>query len=210
MIDNYENVRSGHWHQINRTGPGPEYAVEYCNYYNNIPSDEMSKIRFDTVYKYVGHFKSICDFGYGNGSFIQHAYARGYDAYAYDISDYPVPRGVIKVDDIDELEVDVITFFDSIEHIEDVDLVSFLNKKKAKYFVISLPWFHEFLGPEWFENWKHRKPNEHFHHFDVHGLIGLLTDADCSIIHIGNEEDKIRKPVDKWPNILTVVAKKNT
>ena len=95
------------------------------------------------------------------------------------------------------------------EHIEDVDLVTFLNNKKSKYFVISLPWFHEFLGSEWFETWKHRKPNEHFHHFDCNGLIKLLSDVGCQILHVGNDEDRIRTPFSDLPNILTIVAKKN-
>jgi len=209
MKENYRFLRAGHLYQTEVTGIGPQYSIEYCNYYNNIPSDAMSEIRYNIVKQYVKEFDSICDFGYGNGAFIRYCQSKGHTSHAYDISDYPVPEGVHSVSDIDNLEVDVMTFFDSIEHIVEEDLVSFLNNKKAKYFVISVPWFHEFLGVGSFKNWKHRKPNEHFHHFDVHGLVGLLTDANCSIIHIGNEEDQIRKPVDMWPNILTVVAKKN-
>lgn len=208
MIDNYQKLRPGHWHQIERTGPGPVYSTEYMNYYDRIPSDAMSKIRYDVIRNHIGDFKSICDVGYGNGAFLRFCNYHMHDAYGYDISDYPCPEGVTRVNDIDSLQVDVMTFFDSLEHVEDSDLVTFLNNKKANHFVISAPWFHEFLGPEYFAKWKHRKPNEHFHHFDLHGLIGLLTDADCEILHVGNEEDKIRKPVDMWPNILTVVAKR--
>lgn len=204
----YKKVRPGHWHQIERTGPGPDYSFDYSNQYNKLPSKEMSEIRYSVISKYIPIFSSICDFGYGNGAFINHCRLKSHKTYAYDISDYPPPYGVHRVHNIDELEVDVMTFFDSIEHVEDEDLVSFLNKKKTKYFVISVPWFHEFLGTEWFENWKHRKPNEHFHHFDVHGIIGLLSDANCDILHVGNEEDQIRKSVDQWPNILTVIAKR--
>lgn len=207
MIENYELLRPGHWHQIETTGVGPEYNVDYSNYYNKIPSDAMSKIRYDVVKKYVGDFKSICDFGYGNGAFLNYCLNFEHECYGYDISDYPVPDNVKRIDD-PTTEMDVMTFFDSIEHIVESDLVKFLNTLNVKYVVISLPWFHEFLGPKWFETWKHRKENEHYHHFDVHGLVGLLTDANFDILHIGNEEDAIRKPVDKWPNILTVIARK--
>ena len=139
---------------------------------------------------------------------MQYCKDNNHTAFGYDISDYPCPNGVTRVEDVNSLEVDVMTFFDSIEHVEDSDLVSFLNSKQSKHFVISLPWFHEFLGPKWFTSWKHRKPNEHFHHFDMHGLVGLLTEANCEILHVGNEEDQIRKPVDQWPNILTVIGKR--
>lgn len=208
MIENFKQLRPGHWHQVERTGPGPVYSVEYSNYYNKIPSDAMSEIRYDVVKKYVKDFKSITDFGYGNGAFIEHCFHARHNTYAYDVSDYPAPPGVQRIQDINEVAVDVITFFDSIEHIEDEDLVTFLKNLRTKNVVISVPWFHEFLGPEWFSKWKHKKDNEHFHYFDVHGLVGLLTEANYEILHIGNEEDEIRKPVDMWPNILTIVAKK--
>lgn len=208
MIENYERIRDGHWHQIQRTGPGPTYSIDYMNYYNTIPSREMSAIRYGVIRKYVGNFTSICDFGYGNGAFLSYCHSEGYDCFGYDISDCPTPKGVTRVHDLDNLEVDVLTFFDSIEHIEDSDLVTFLNNKKNTYAVISVPWLHECLGPEAFRNWKHRKPNEHFHHFDSHGIIGLLNDANYEVLHIGNEEDAIRKSVTSLPNILTVVARR--
>ena len=70
----------------------------------------------------------------------------------------------------------------------------------------SVPWFHEDMGPENFKTWKHRRENEHFHHFDIHGLIGLLYDSGFRIINVSNEEDKVRIPSTICPNILTIVA----
>ena len=64
------------------------------------------------------------------------------------------------------------------------------------------------MGMEWFRTWKHRKENEHFHHFDVHGLIELLRKSHFLPIHVCNGEDVIRKPVSYLPNILTIIAKK--
>jgi hypothetical protein len=64
------------------------------------------------------------------------------------------------------------------------------------------------MGAEWFRTWKHRKENEHFHHFDVHGLIKLAHKAGYTPIHICNHEDEIRKSVSNLPNILTMIAKK--
>lgn len=209
MLENFKQLRPGHWHQVKRTGPGPVYSYDYSNYYNKIPSKEMSSIRYRILKNHITDFKSVCDFGYGNGSFIEYCRDKGHVCYAHDVSDYPAPDGVTRLESVKEQEFDVVTFFDSIEHIEDADLVSFLNNIKSKYFVISLPWFHEFLGPEWFSKWKHKKDNEHFHYFDMHGLVGLLNDVNCTVIHVGNEEDEIRKPVDMWPNILTIVAKRN-
>ena len=208
MIENYEMLRPGHWHQVNRTGPGPTYSNDYMSYYNKIPSNKMSEIRYKLLTDYIENFDSVCDFGYGNGSFLKHCLNQGKTTFGYDVSDYPTPEGTKKLNDYTEIDVDVVTFFDSLEHKEERNLEPFLVSLKTKYVVISLPWFHEHMGRDWFSNWKHRKPNEHFHHFDVHGLVGLLNDTNFQLIHIGNEEDQIRKPVDIHPNILTVIAKR--
>ena len=156
----------------------------------------------------MGDFKSICDFGYGNGSFMKYCRDQDKLVYGYDISDYPVPDGTTKVEDPDYTFVDVMTFYDSIEHLNQRNLVMFLKKKHVKHFVISVPWFHESLGAEWFRNWKHRRENEHFHHFDSCGLINLLIQTGCKIQYVGNAEDAVRTPVDNYPNILTVIASK--
>jgi hypothetical protein len=59
-------------------------------------------------------------------------------------------------------------------------------------------------------NWKHRRENEHLHHFDSHGLANLLNSSDYKVLYLGNCEDVVRTPVDGLPNILTVIAiKKN-
>ena len=119
MIEIYKQIRPGHLFQTNKTGSGPEYSFEYSNIYNTHPSDEMSKLRLNLLKKYITNFKSVCDFGYGNGAFLSYCQKNNHIAYGYDISEYPVPTGVNKVEDIDSIEVDGMTFFDSIEHIED-------------------------------------------------------------------------------------------
>ena len=139
---------------------------------------------------------------------MKHCATQGKDVYGYDISDYTVPTGTKRTVIPDSLEVDVMTFYDSIEHINQRNLVKFLKSKKAKHFVISVPWFHESLGPEWFRTWKHRRENEHIHHFDSAGLINLLIQSNCKIRYVGNAEDAVRTPVDNYPNILTVIASK--
>ena len=208
MLENYEKLNDGHWHQIERTGEGPMYSIEYSNYYNKIPSKEMSKLRYDIIKKYVKEFSSICDFGYGNGDFISYCNSLGHNTFAYDISDYPCPEGTKRIYDISQHSFDIISFFDAIEHIPDSDLINFLKGLDTKNVIISVPWFHESLGKEWFINWKHRKENEHFHHFDSAGLINLLIQSNFKILHLGNDEDVIRKPVDNYPNILTIFASK--
>lgn len=210
MIENYELIDFGHWYQTSLTGPPPVYNYDYSNirYDSYSTNDIMSKLRYDLIVKNINSFDSICDFGYGNGSFLKYCESFKKKTYGYDISDYPVPKKTIKINDPTSVNVDVYTFYDSIEHIREKNLVPFLKSIKTKTIVISAPWCHEFLGPEYFKNWKHRRENEHYHHFDYHGLLKLVNDADFKMLYIGNDEDKVRKPINDYPNILTIIATK--
>lgn len=210
MIENYIKISPGHWYQETLTGPLMDYSASYSETrYDTYKTNEpMSNLRYDLLVDTIGEFNSICDFGYGNGSFMRRCLQGGHVVYGYDISDYPVPDGTHKLDSIDEQKLDVITFFDSLEHISSKNLSIFLKKIDTKHICVSVPWFHESQGSNWFVNWKHRRENEHLHHFDVHGLINLLLQSGYYIRHVGNNEDKIRTPATDLPNILTVIATK--
>lgn len=211
MISNYVCLRPGHYFQMFKTGPSPEYGKSYVAVRYNAYSTTraLSRIRYDRLKSVIGDFNTVCDFGYGNGDFIDHCISQGHTCSGYDIAEYPLPDSAARIYDCDSHEFDVMTFFDSLEHIAESDLVSFLLTKRVKYLGISVPHLHESLGANWFAGWKHRRPNEHFHHFDTHGLTGLLNEANFSVLYTGNDEDVIRRPADNNTNILTVIAKKN-
>ena len=209
-MENYKKIGPGHLFQNHVTGPLPDYSSNYSKsrYDTYSTNDAMSKLRFMVLEDNIGNFKSVLDFGYGNGAFMRYCQKFGKTVYGYDISDYPVPDGCQKVETANDVEVDVITFFDSLEHIVVEHLCTGLELLKTKYVCISVPWYHEERGEEWFQNWKHRRENEHFHHFDSHGLVALLNKAGYKVIRLSNVEDKVRTPVDHLPNILTVIAQK--
>jgi hypothetical protein len=207
MIENYTQIAEGHWHQIELTGDMMKYDEKYIQYYTKM-DNSMSKLRYKLLRDHVGLFNSVLDVGYGDGNFLEYCFNHDKQCYGADISNYPLPRGVEFVPSADKVSVDVVTFFDSLEHRPEADLLPFLKSLNTKFIVVSLPWCHGAMGHEYFQTWKHRKPNEHFHHFDYIGLINLLDDAGFKTIHVGNEEDEIRKPVNYLPNILTIVAKK--
>jgi hypothetical protein len=202
----------GYLYQDKMTGPIPDYSSSYSKqrYDTYTTNDRMSELRFNLLTKVIKNFSSVTDFGYGNGAFLQHCVKNGKTTYGFDISDYPTPIGSLKIDNVNDYEVDVVTFYDSLEHLPEMELVPFLRGLKTKYVCISVPWYHEEQGNEWFMNWKHRRENEHLHHFDSHGLANLLNSSDYKVLYLGNCEDVVRTPVDGLPNILTVIAiKKN-
>jgi hypothetical protein len=69
---------------------------------------------------------------------------------------------------------------------------------------VSLPWYHN-ISDEWFSTWKHRKPDEHLHHFDLSSLTNFMRSQGFRLVGHSNVEDTIRKSVSTLPNILTAV-----
>lgn len=212
MIENYKMIEPGHWFQIETTGEPMKYDTKYMDYYKKM-DNSMASLRHDVIYNHLcdDSINSICDFGYGDGKFINYIYNYKGDrikCYGHDISNFPLSSGIQFVKDIKDIDVDLTCFFDSIEHIPQENIHEILGSIKTKYVIISVPWMHERMGAEWFRSWKHRKENEHYHHFDTHGLIQLVHKAGFVPLHIGNEEDAIRKSVSYLPNILTIIAKK--
>jgi hypothetical protein len=73
---------------------------------------------------------------------------------------------------------------------------------------VSLPNCHYF-SDEWFETWKHRRPNEHLWHFNETSLINFMNEIGYSKVNICNIEDTIRKHSHDYSNILTGIFKKD-
>ena len=150
---------------------------------------------------------SILDVGYGNCSFLNSAKTIIPNCYGHDISDYPVDDNITRVDTIFEKHYDVICFFDSLEHFEDINII---DKLDCDYIFISLPNCHYFSN-EWFLNWYHRRPNEHLWHFCEDSLIKFFNENGYEKIYISNFEDAIRKneTIKDSTNILSAMFKKN-
>lgn len=178
-----------------------KYDHAYVARYENYPQAELSKIRARIVMEHVGNFDTICDVGFGTGAFLSeigHANPMT-SLHGFDVSPYPPPYFVRIEPRWQEKEWDVVTFFDSLEHFVE------LPKIRAKFAVVSVPWFHPFSDAQWFENWKHRRPGEHLWHFNSATLSSVFQGMGMKSIYCGNPEDEIRKPSDGLPNILTMV-----
>lgn len=207
MKEQYIKLGPNWLYQQNVTGPGPQYDIEYVSKYSKYPHiHDMAKLRLSLVRR-IPNCASILDVGYGDGSFLQACYDEGYTGFGYDVSNYDPPQGVERVDTL-KTKVDCVTFFDSIEHFQTKDLVSVLQNLDAKGIVISLPWCHWIDNTDRFSSWKHRRPNEHFHHFNMQGLIELASSAGFRVIHASNIEDCYRHSVTGLPNIATIVAQR--
>lgn len=192
------------------------YDASYCSTYDKPQyrqaSMALQRLRLGFVEAtFQGKAESLIDCGYGNGAFLSHVVdTASFDlVYGYDVSNVPVPHGCEKINTLNVDEgVDIITFWDCLEHFPDL---SFLEHLNAQMLVVSLPWCHFRKGhagigvtsEEWFTSWHHRKPNEHLFHFDKQSLIATLDFYGWKCVATTNIEDIVRKPKDDLKNILT-------
>ena len=189
-----------------------DYSESYINTYNTAEYKNNSiKLNLIRLSLMIGQFGStplnILDYGYGNGAFLEQAKEHIKSCDGYDVSPVKVPDGCNRVQTLNG-NYDCISFFDSLEHIKDISFIKFL---KTKSILISLPYcknINEFdtmdLFIKWFDTWKHRKPNEHIHHFTPESLELFFQLMGYRMGLICNMEDEIRKPEkEKTKNILT-------
>lgn len=205
MIENYAKNQDGIIYQIEKTPF--DYTGGYNNYYKQIQDSTRytSYLRLGYIVGSIGKTpKSILDIGYGTGAFLEACESEIENRYGHDISGWKVPDGCQFVEDILEDRYEVITFFDSLEHMNDIEFVKDL---KCDYVCISVPHCHYF-DDEWFENWKHRKPDEHLWHFNEYSLKSFMERMGYSTVNICNLEDFTRVNNKEYSNILTGIFKK--
>jgi len=207
MLENYAKNKDGVIYQIDKKPIN--YDKEYVNTryvkYGELPT-YMAYLRLGNIIGSLNTVpRSILDVGYGDGSFLKVCSNIIPKCYGYAVSSYPAPQGVEVISDMTEGVYDVITFFDSLEHFENIEFVKDL---KCRAVCISVPNCH-YTNDEWFENWKHRRPDEHLWHFNKKSLDKFMERMGYVMISSTNLEDTIRKNNDQEEkNILTCVFKK--
>ena len=205
-MDNYEQLgKIIRQKNVNKIA----YNYDYSNQYNGYGerAKYLSYLRLGVLLGNINKIpKSILDVGYGNCDFLNAAKERIKMCYGYDISEYPLSDGLIKADTMCERHYDVICFFDSLEHFDEIDIIKNLQ---CDYVFISVPWCHNFCE-DWFLKWYHRKPDEHLWHFNKEALWEFFQNNGYECIHISNFEDFIRNNSESqyYPNILSCIFKK--
>ena len=207
-MTNYETLPNGVIHQIKIVNKIKKYDVKYVDdRYNSYGEKglQMAYLRYGYLRGVIKEpILSILDVGYGNGDFLKVCKNTINNCYGNDISQYPLPENTLFVDNLIDNYYDVICFFDSLEHFEDINFVKDLN---CKYIYISVPFCHNF-NLEWFRNWKHRREDEHLWHFNDGSLNNFMLEMGFVNISYSNVEDNIRKGTDNNINILTGIFKK--
>jgi hypothetical protein len=206
-IENYIKQKNGVIKQknVNKIQYNYEYSNKYNNYGEN--ANYLSYIRLGVLLGSIGKIpESILDVGYGNGSFLNACKNIIKKCSGFDISGFPLPDDITIENSITDKKFDVVCFFDSLEHFDDINIIKEL---KCDYVFISVPWCHYF-SDEWFLNWYHRRPNEHLWHFNDKSLCNFFNENGFERIYQSNFEDVIRKnnTCNGNPNILSAIFKK--
>jgi hypothetical protein len=210
MMHNYRKLKNGAVQQYIYGKNDLNYEIDYASQYDSYGdlSGKMAYLRLGYIMGKIEFFKSILDFGYGNGAFLEACINSEKKAYGFDIGTRDVPKGAERVYEYLEGWYDVVTFFDSLEHCKDISFVSHL---KCKYIVISVPHCHYPDDDNWMSNWKHLRPNEHYWHFNESALVGFMLECGFYPIALTNVEDVIRKnPDQEESNILTGIFRRYT
>jgi hypothetical protein len=208
MLENYELTQDGVVKQINYTPF--KYSKEYSDIrYTNKHSDRgnILNLRFGYIVGSIGKIpESIMDVGYGNGDFLSSCKPFIKKLYGNDIEPaYPLEEDIKFVKDITQQYAEVITFFDCLEHFDDID---FMKNLQCDYVIIGVPWCYNSADDNWFSNWRHLNPDEHLHHFDEKSLKTFMNRQGYTLINYCNIEDKIRVDNKLEKNILTACFKK--
>jgi hypothetical protein len=206
MLENYKKHNNGVIEQITKIKFN--YNKDYINNSYNTYGELGMRMAHQRLGYLIGSLgfipESLLDVGYGNGDFLKAASSIIPLTYGNDISTYPIPENSIFINDPYNISVDVVTFFDVLEHFHDIYDIKLLN---TKYILISVPNCHYF-SDNWFDNWKHRRPEQHFWHFNEESLINFMDEIGYDVINTTNIEDTIRDNKMDYDNILTGVFKK--
>ncbi len=202
MLSGYEQDKFGVIKLIN---PLPfDYGKKY---HDNLLSrgegnTRMAHLRYGYLIGAIKHTPdSVLEVGFGDGEFLKVCKTSIPECYGNDLYKPTLPEGCEFVGDITTDHYDVVCFFDSLEHFHDL---GFLQKLKCNYVCLSTP-NCVYLSDKWFENWYHRKPDEHIYHFSLESLTNLFGSMDYKLIAHSHIESVIRKNDE---NTLTVIFKK--
>lgn len=181
------------------------------NYFKHNSLRQMSLLRAGLVEGFVGNGRSaensVLDFGYGSGDFLRTMTLNGWKAYGIDVHGLNLGINELSVDslnktkDENQLHIDVCTFFDSLEHLVNFDVIETLSKFVNK-FIVSVPIYYG--KAEDIKCWKHYKPGEHLHYFTEDSIYMLFKQYEIFLDRFSYPEDIVRGKINKTePNITT-------
>lgn len=170
-----------------------DYFSEYKKYDNTDTGKQITRARIDIVKKYYSG--KVLDVGIGSGHFIKnHGNAYGYDVGESAIY-WLIKNGLFK--SLYEFKHNAITFWDSLEHIENP--ATAINQSN-KYVFVSMPIYkdcNDVLCS------KHFKKDEHYWYFTHIGIVSFFFENGFVLVEHNDIESQLGRE-----NIGTYVFEK--
>lgn len=187
---------------------------DYRHYYDSLgqANTAMSLLRLGLITREIVRGDNIndielCDVGPGNGEFLRCCSRAGFRVAYHDVLPGATqPYTKLHIDEALS-SPDIVTLFDSLEHIQDLIVFHFLH---ARWAVVTVPCCPtDDPASEAFLTWHHRKPEEHYHHFTPLALEGFFAAHDYSLYYLTHIEDALRPSQVNSPNTMTAIFRRN-
>jgi 2-polyprenyl-3-methyl-5-hydroxy-6-metoxy-1,4-benzoquinol methylase len=148
------------------------YFDRYKSYEGSTIEQALNAGRCAMLARHVEKGASVIDIGAGSGAFVRKAQAAGYQARGFDV----IPKTVSQLRDADAYAedpglFDVVTFWDSIEHIDCPEIL--LREIRANALVlVAIPVFTDLRA---IRDSKHYRPGEHLYYWTVEGFVNWMA-----------------------------------
>lgn len=184
------------------------YNKEYIDEYYQEGDTELGKkiyeCRWDCVLANCGNGDLrdnsyiLLDYGCGTGAFIEAAPDNFYCS-GYDINPYGPYNDESVVDD----DYDILTLWGVIGHLDAP--FEIVKRIDAEWVFIATPNLN--YAPSNFASWKHYKPGEHIHYYNLKGLTMSMACLGYDLVDYDHNEGALRDPKNPLA-ILTAVYNK--
>lgn len=181
-----------HWQEIYNK----QYQDKYHVYADTPLGVALNKARWELVERHAKGDLRILDWGCAAGVFHKNS-PNGFRCEGYDIN----PTSEFnKVPSIGPTPVDVLTFWDVLEHIP--DFIGLITYYTPKFIFLSTPNLESVSGD--IRAWKHYRPYEHVYYFDQHSLAFIFDAIGYDMVETNFEEGELRDP--KCPDAIISAA----
>lgn len=167
------------------------YGDEYLLHYKLYEQTDFSKVLMNERWLFMlsnleGLPFSLLDYGCGANTFINSIKANCFDADIYSYDPF-LHKDQSFLNYLKTYKTfDVVTFWDSFEHIRRLEIVPLL---RGKHIFLTLPIIDNVKS---IYRWKHYVPGEHVWYFSTSALIGLFEKWNYKLIAQSDFEEKLR------------------
>jgi len=159
-----------------------DYLLHYKLYARTQKSDDICRARWEFLCRNVSFIdKNLLDYGCGAGAFAAWWKQDFPKIYKYDPYFHPD-------DSFLDVDIHIMTLWDSLEHVSRLDLLSLIG---AKHIFISLPVIDDIKD---ITTWKHFVPHEHLWYFSTKSLTRLFEKWEYELVETSIFETMYRSP----------------